>query len=118
MFRFSIGLLLASYTFAETLVFEDNFDSLDFETWQHEITMGGGGNWEFEEYTNNRTNTFVNDGVLYIQPTLTSEAIGLDEMMTGDRSIWGGAPADLCTSNAFYGCERNAGSSGNYNNPI
>jgi beta-glucanase (GH16 family) len=33
-------------------------------------------------------------------------------------AIWGGAPADLCTSNAFYGCERNAAASGNYNNPI
>jgi hypothetical protein len=25
------------------LIFEDVFDSLDFETWQHEITMSGGG---------------------------------------------------------------------------
>ena len=32
--------------------------------------------------------------------------------------MWGGSPADMCTSNAFYGCERNAGASGNYINPI
>ena len=32
--------------------------------------------------------------------------------------MWGGSPADLCTSNAFYGCERNAAASGNYINPI
>ena len=25
------------------LIFEDNFNTLDFETWQHEITMSGGG---------------------------------------------------------------------------
>ena len=25
------------------LVWEDNFDFLDFEKWQHEITAGGGG---------------------------------------------------------------------------
>lgn len=31
----------------ETLVFEDNFDSLDFKKWKHEINMSGGGNWEF-----------------------------------------------------------------------
>lgn len=31
----------------ETLIFEDNFDDLNMKTWQHEITMGGGGNWEF-----------------------------------------------------------------------
>ena len=44
---------------ADTLVWEDNFDTLDFTKWQHEITMGGGGNWEFEMYWNNRTNSFV-----------------------------------------------------------
>ena len=30
------------------LIFEDNFDFLDFNKWQHEITMAGGGNWEFQ----------------------------------------------------------------------
>lgn len=42
----------------EVLAFEDNFDELDFSKWQHEITLGGGGNWEFEAYLNNRTNTY------------------------------------------------------------
>ena len=27
---------------------QDNFDILDFDLWEHEITMGGGGNWEFQ----------------------------------------------------------------------
>ena len=44
---------------ADTLVWSDDFDTLDFTKWQHEITMGGGGNWEFEMYYNNRTNSFV-----------------------------------------------------------
>lgn len=30
------------------LIFEDNFDELDFEAWQHEQTLTGGGNWEFQ----------------------------------------------------------------------
>jgi len=30
------------------LIFEDNFDTLDFNMWQHEITMAGGGHWEFQ----------------------------------------------------------------------
>jgi len=38
--------------------------------------MSGGGNWEFEYYTNNRTNSFVTDGTLYIQPTLFSDNVG------------------------------------------
>jgi hypothetical protein len=57
---------LTAVTQAETLIFSDNFDKFDLKTWKHEITMGGGGNWEFEMYTNNRTNSFVQDGKLYI----------------------------------------------------
>jgi hypothetical protein len=33
---------------ADTLVFSDDFTSFDLSVWQHEITLGGGGNWEFE----------------------------------------------------------------------
>ena len=91
---------------SEKLIFEDNFDKLDFSTWNHELTMSGGGNWEFEMYTNNRTNSYVKDGVLYLQPTLTEEAIGYDALFNGEMSIWGGAPADLCTSNSDWGCDR------------
>lgn len=28
---------------ANRVLFEDKFETLDFETWEHEITMGGGG---------------------------------------------------------------------------
>jgi beta-glucanase (GH16 family) len=80
--------------------------------------MGGGGNWEFELYNNNRTNSFTEDGILYLQPTLTADYLGEAGVKTGSMNLWGGAPADQCTSNAFYGCERNAAGSGNYINPI
>eukprot|EP00354_Favella_ehrenbergii_P003095 CAMPEP_0170456332 /NCGR_PEP_ID=MMETSP0123-20130129/4005_1 /TAXON_ID=182087 /ORGANISM="Favella ehrenbergii, Strain Fehren 1" /LENGTH=326 /DNA_ID=CAMNT_0010719781 /DNA_START=48 /DNA_END=1028 /DNA_ORIENTATION=+ len=103
---------------ADTLVWEDQFDYLDMTKWSHEITMSGGGNWEFEWYANNRTNSFVEDGVLYLQPTLFKDNIGDAAMHTGDINIWGGTPAAACTSNAFFGCERNAAASGNVNNPI
>ena len=116
---FTLALLgLAGIAAADTLIWEDQFDKLDFSKWQHEITMGGGGNWEFEWYTNNRTNSFVEDGVLYLQPTLFKDNIGDSAMHSADFNIWGGSPADECTSNAFYGCERNAAASGNVLNPI
>ena len=35
-------------------------------------------------------------------------------MMTGTYNVWGGTPADQCTSNAFYGCERSAAGSGKW----
>lgn len=32
----------------ESLVFEDHFHEFDLSVWKHEITMAGGGNWEFQ----------------------------------------------------------------------
>jgi len=99
------------------LIFEDNFDTFDFTKWEHEITAGGGGNWEFEYYHNNRTNSYVRDGVLYIKPTLTSDNYGEDFLTTGRLDLWGASPADLCTGNKDWGCER-SGSRTNVLNPI
>lgn len=119
MTQYMRGALFTLYgtALADTLIWEDQFDHLDFDKWSHEITMGGGGNWEFEWYANNRTNSFVEDGVLHLQPTLTHDNLG-DYMYTGDVNLWGGAFSNECTSNAFYGCERNAAASGNYINPV
>ena len=60
-------LVLAS----SKIVFQDDFDDFDFTKWRHDITMSGGGNWEFELYDNNRSTTFTKDGVLNIKPVLT-----------------------------------------------
>jgi beta-glucanase (GH16 family) len=82
--------------------------------------MGGGGNWEFEYYVNNRSNSFVENGVLYLKPTLLEDRIG-KEAVSGAKpttlEIWGSQPADVCTGNAFYGCSRSSGG-GNVLNPI
>jgi len=98
------------------LIFSDEFDKLDVETWQHEITMSGGGNWEFQIYHNSRENSYVKDGVLYIKPSLTSDRHGEDFLFNGQLSLHGGSPADECTNPSFYGCER-TGSGNNILNP-
>ena len=103
---------------AETLIFSDDFNTLDFKTWEHELTLSGGGNWEFQWYVNNRSNSYVRNGVLYLMPTMTADAIGEDTVRNGKVDIWGGSPADMCTGNAFYGCFRSAADSGNVINPI
>jgi beta-glucanase (GH16 family) len=104
---------------AEKLIFEDNFDRINFDVWQHEITLGGGGNWEFEYYTNNRSNSYTKDSILYLKPTLTADRIGEQYVETGyTMDLWGSTPADSCTSNSFYGCLRSSGAGGNYLNPI
>lgn len=102
-----------------SLALEDNFDTFNLSLWKHELTLSGGGNWEFELYNNNRSNSYVKNGVLYIKPTLLEDDIGIANVKSGfDMNIWGGSPADLCTENMFYGCERTSGAGGNYLNPI
>jgi len=99
------------------LIFEENWDDLDMDRWQHEITMGGGGNWEFEYYNNNRSNSYVRDNTLFIKPTLTSDNYGEAFLSSGTLDLWGASPADQCTGNGFYGCSR-GGSPTNLINPI
>ena len=91
----------------------------DLSVWEHELTMGGGGNWEFEYSTNNRSNSFVRNSTLFIKPTLTADFIGEANVQSGyTLDMWGSSPADQCTGNAFYGCERTSGGGGNIINPI
>jgi hypothetical protein len=76
------------------LIFEDNFDEFDLKKWQHESTLAGGGSWEFEWYTNSRYNSYAEDGVLYIKPTLLADEKGEDFLSSGHLDINGGSPAD------------------------
>ncbi|XP_018331866.1 beta-1,3-glucan-binding protein-like [Agrilus planipennis] len=99
------------------VVFEDNFDTFQLSKWEHEVTLSGGGNWEFQWYTNNRTNSFTKDGILYIYPTLTADHLGEKALYSKTLSLWGGSPSSSCTDPSYYGCER-AGTSGHILNPI
>lgn len=115
----ALALAAAGSAVAETLIFSDDFNTLNLSTWKHEITLSGGGNWEFEVYLNNRSNSFVNNSILSIQPTLLADSIGDANVRNGyTMDLWGGDPSNLCTSNAFYGCLRTSGAGGNYLNPI
>jgi len=117
--QWTILFLALIHSIHARMVFHDDFEEFDLSVWQHEITMGGGGNWEFEYYTNNRSNSYVRDGILYLKPTLTADNIGVKNLKNGFvMDLWGSSPADLCTGNAFYGCERAGGAAGNVLNPI
>lgn len=102
------------------LILDEEFDIFNLSLWKHEISMSGGGNWEFEYYSNNRSNSYVNQSVLYIKPTLTADDIGEDNLkMAGyTLDLWGGTPADYCTGPNFYGCFRQSGGGGNWLNPV
>ncbi|KAJ3128525.1 hypothetical protein HK098_004155 [Nowakowskiella sp. JEL0407] len=92
-FGIVIGILLSGlYTFWKVksipsnkycLVMEDNFDQFDLNTWEHEISLGGFGNGQFEYTTNSSKNSFVSDGKLYIVPTLTQTDFNGQELYNG-----------------------------------
>lgn len=71
-----VSSAISALASADTVIFQDDFTTFNFATWEHELTMGGGGNWEFEWYVNNRTNSYVKEGVLHLLPTLTEDAVG------------------------------------------
>eukprot|EP00004_Rigifila_ramosa_P019839 TRINITY_DN509_c0_g1_i1.p1 TRINITY_DN509_c0_g1~~TRINITY_DN509_c0_g1_i1.p1 ORF type:complete len:408 (+),score=86.88 TRINITY_DN509_c0_g1_i1:41-1264(+) len=110
--------------FNEELIFNDEFETFDFSKWKHELTMGGGGNWEFQQYTNSRKNSFVRDGVLYLKPSFTAEIIGEDAVYGRNPNwedntidMWGSSPANQCTGAQWYGCFR-TGTYENILNPV
>lgn len=110
-FLLTVVLLLSGIS-ADTLIWSDEFNTFNLDTWQvmfpflflflfsfefffffskikHEITAGGGGNWEFEYYYNNRSNSYVRDGILHIRPTLTSDRLGEANMYSGGSlDLW------------------------------
>ncbi|KAK9451885.1 glycoside hydrolase [Limtongia smithiae] len=67
------------------VVMQDDFSSgtIDETLWTREVELGGFGNGEFEWTTDNDNNTFIQDGQLYIVPTLTSDVIGEDYLLNG-----------------------------------
>ncbi|RDB22986.1 Beta-1,3-glucan-binding protein [Hypsizygus marmoreus] len=70
------------------LVFEENFDNPETVfgeggSFFREVNMDGFGNGEFSMATASQNNSFVQDGKLYIVPTLTSDSIGHDAVFDG-----------------------------------
>lgn len=67
------------------LVLDEQFDGpgLDTSIWTREVGVDGFGNGEFEWATSSDNNSRVEDGVLYIVPTLTEDVIGRDAVFDG-----------------------------------
>lgn len=95
------------------LIFEENFDTLNLSKWRHEITMAGGGNFEFQWYVNDRFNSYTTGGILHLRPTLTSDMFG-EEFITSGRVV---IPPNECTESYNNGCDRQ-GTRDNIINPI
>lgn len=88
IFGLSLGLigsaLLMYFAYAAVpkgkycLVLDEQFDgdTINKDIWFHEMETGGFGNNQFDWTTDSTNNSFVQDGKLYIVPTLTSDALG------------------------------------------
>ena len=98
----AIGTKASASYCSEELIFEENFDTLNTSIWRHENTLAGGGNWEFQWYVPDKENSFVQDGILHIRPTLTEKKFGEAFLYTGTVNI----PDEECTRREFYGCKR------------
>jgi hypothetical protein len=106
------------YNSAAKLLFFDEFDEFDLKVWRHEVTLSGSGNYEFQYYVNNRSVSYVEESLLFIQPGLTQELLGIDELL-----IEQGFTLDIqaqCTQAAWFGCLRSSNGlvGGNIINPV
>ena len=74
-------------------LFCDDFSEGYISKWKHEIAATGGGNAEFQMYTQHPQNSFIEDGSLHLRPTLTHNTMGdlrgnLDLHALGCTSDW------------------------------
>ncbi|KII85577.1 glycoside hydrolase family 16 protein [Plicaturopsis crispa FD-325 SS-3] len=82
------------------LVMQDDFDTLDLtNNWSKDIELGGFGNGEFQMTTDSSDNMYINDGQLYIVPTLTSDTLGTDAIFNG-----GNYTLDNCSTDNSTAC--------------
>ncbi|XP_071446297.1 beta-1,3-glucan-binding protein-like [Hetaerina americana] len=81
------------------LIWSEEFDRLDEDVWEHLVTASRGYNDEFQYYRNDRRNSYVKNGVLYIQPTLTAAEYGDDFLYQGQLQ-YNNCNLKPCTSSA------------------
>ncbi|KAG7444283.1 concanavalin A-like lectin/glucanase [Guyanagaster necrorhizus] len=62
---------------------EDWSNGISDDNWSRDVMLGGFGNGEFQVATSSDKNAYINNGQLYIMPTLTSDDIGTDSIFNG-----------------------------------
>merc|ERR1719498_47819 len=85
----------------ESYMFCDDFSDGYISKWSHEIAATGGGNSEFQMYTQHPQNSFIEGGSLHLRPTLTHNTMG---DLRGDLDLH----ALGCTSDWNNGCRNQA----------
>lgn len=84
--------------FEYCLVFEDNFETLDRNTWNFEIQRGGFGTGSFDWTTDDPENAYVDAEGLHIVPTLTINSTDITLNELNDNYVLNLTTAKTCTS--------------------
>ena len=79
---------------SETLIWSDEFDTLDESKWSHLVTTYPLE--DFQYYRNNRANSWVSEGHLHIMPTPTALEYGEDFLYSGTLDLFTEDPEHPC----------------------
>jgi len=112
---FIAGILLAMTAtsvkaISTTPDWQENFDVLDSRRWTREVTTAGGGNFEFQFYTDSEQNAFVKNGILHLKPGLAKDYVLTDGQSFGCGTGVGGnklgTPGSMLNQKTVLGCGR------------
>ncbi|KAI8376228.1 concanavalin A-like lectin/glucanase domain-containing protein [Radiomyces spectabilis] len=88
------------------LIFQDGFNHLDHKKWEHEVTSEK-DTGEFQTFTNNRSNSFIEAGILYIKPTWSSDAESIQPLRRHSHmSLPHQQKLDICSDTSDQTCSQ------------
>lgn len=85
------GKILAQTTDCSHLIWDDEFNTAGApatDKWDYDTGGGGWGNNELETYTNTRTNSWVDNGKLYIKAVKTNNSWTSARLVTRQKGDW------------------------------
>ncbi|KAK4570545.1 hypothetical protein LTR86_002627 [Recurvomyces mirabilis] len=98
---------------------EDDFHTIDENTWSYEIQRGGFGTGSFEWTTNDPKNAYTDAEGLHIVPTLTTETTDISPAQIIDGYVLNLTTAHTCTSDDYTMCSvRSNVTAGTIVNPV
>lgn len=89
---------VSNFTYCPVLD-EDWSGGFNTKVWTKEVQCGGFGNGEFEETTNTDENVYIQDGMLYIKPTLQDQTL-----IDTDGSVLNLTQQGICTGTTWSDC--------------
>lgn len=122
---FALGGLICYFAYASVtnheycLVLDDEFKSIDGNTWSYEIQRGGFGSGTFEWTTDDPKNAYTDENGLHIVPTLTTQTTNITVDQLYDGYVLNLTTDGTCTSNDVTMCSiRSNKTAGTIINPV